>query len=522
MAADDIGWLASHAWWPVGWLATAWAGRGAGGPLSGPAARIHLGTLVDTLFEGRDPAARWQAGRKLGRLWRRSPEHRERIWQYVWDRYHDQASDDPRIDMSPALARFLLGPDPDTRHVPPVRLVANMSSPEGEYVAEQVVALTQSASDPRVRARITDLLARTDEPHLLTALERAFVAALTGARSTFSGGRLANIGVRPLWEDDGHTPTALLTLLLGNRHLPRPPDPDTPALLAILMVLRGRPDLVNRFDQRNLVKGLLYHLIGHDHRNARARQIAWNLLHGVGPGPAREEICRLAMGIDTVSTAIGVLAEATRIAACAGYLPADPAKEPLFLVLTRQWERVRAVDPDGRRLREYGLGAGDEAELAWRTDNLLRVLDEVGVPDDVRAACRPTLRDIAAGRQAQTVCREAANGSRTAVEVVVETGLVPADERWTPVFLFLTRQWDRYDAIDPDGRRLRAYADRLPPESHERDRLREAAAAGGRPAPCEPALPYWATGPSYGSGISGSGGYTDAGGHSGGGFSVHI
>jgi hypothetical protein len=520
-----IGWLACHAWWPVGWLATAWAGRGAGDPLSGWTARIHLGTLVDVLAEGRDPAARWQAEAKLGRLWRTSPEHRERIWRYVWDRYHGQASDDPRIGMSAALARFLLGPDPDARHVPPVRVVANMSSREVQYVPERIVAQLRSAGDPRMQARITDLLTRTDEPHLLTVLERAFVAALTCEPWTGSGGRWTNgVPVLPLWEGAAHTPTALLTVLLGNPHLSRPPGPDAPALLAILMVLRGRSDLVDRFDQRALASALLNYLFWQRHRNSPADQIARTLLYSVGPGPAREEICRLAMGVDAGSVAIGVLAEAARIAVGAGYLPTDPALQPLFLVLTRQWDRFRAVDPDGRRLREYGLGA--DAEPARRTDNLLRVLDEAGVPDHVRAACRPTLRDIGAGQPAETLCRKAENGSRTAIEAVVDSGLLPADERRTPLFLFLTRQWDRYDAVDPDGQRLRAYAKGLRPDEYERDRLCAAAAAGQRPAPCEPALPYPATGASYGSragsGVSGSGRYTDTGAHSGSGFSVHI
>jgi hypothetical protein len=131
------------------------------------------------------------------------------------------------------------------------------------------------------------------------------------------------------------------------------------------------------------------------------------------------------------------------------------------------------------------------------------------------------LLDIVDGPAAEELCRKAETGSRTAISTVTANGVLPADRRRTPAFLFLTRQWERYDAVDPNGRRLRAYAARLGSHDPVRTRLVEAAAAGRRPAPCEPALPYWATTRPHGSGraygVSGSGGYSDAGG----GFSVH-
>jgi hypothetical protein len=227
------------------------------------------------------------------------------------------------------------------------------------------------------------------------------------------------------------------------------------------------------------------------------------------------------MHVDTGSVAIGVLADAGRIAAEAGYRPADPDAEPLFLAMTHQYGRLSDVDPGGRRLRAYGLAPGTDRDRRHHVDHLLKVLDRGWVPDHARAACRALLRDIADGSAAEALCDRAEQGSRTAIEVVTASGLVPADERRTPVFLFLTRQWQRYDAVDPDGRRLRSHAAGLGPHNPERDRLCAAARDGNRPEPCEPALPRWATarpsGSGGGHGVSGSGGYADGGG----GFSVH-
>lgn len=536
MAAFVVEWFARHAWSPVGWLATVWAGTGAGRPLSGVSARIHLGTLVDVLAAARDPAARWYAAWRLGRLWAGSPEHRKAIWTKVWTRYDEplrllfseHEPEEPESDMSNALAWFLLRPDPQARHEPRVRLVAGVSA-YGEWSAREsgrtgvparVVVLSQSAGDPRVRARLTDLLARTDEPYLLGALEEAFSAGLTFDLSADTGGgwRYRTVAF-PLWDGPDHTPTALLRALLDNPHLPRPPGDVPGTILAVLMVLRDRPDLVARLDQRALVRRLLYFQLWEREHNLPAQAIARTLLQSLDPGPGTEEICRLAMHVDTGSEAIGVLAAAGRVAAAAGYRPADPVAEPLFLAMTGQWGRFRAVDPDGRRLRLHGLAPGTDRDLRHHVGHLLRVLDQGWIPDDARAACHAMLRDITDGPAAEALCDEALRGSRTAVEVVTASGLVPADEQRTPVFLFLTRQWARYEAADPDGRRLRSFTAGLDPLSITRNHLRAAAASGGRPEPCEPALPRWATGPLSGSG--GGRGVSGSGGYAGGGFSVH-
>jgi hypothetical protein len=532
MVVSVVEWFACRGWWPLGWLATLWASLNARRSLSGFAARVHTHTLVDVLAHGRDPVARWHAQWILGRLWTRSPEHRQYIWPYIWSRFSppwrspfsDRPPEEPEQDLSYALTRFLLGADSSTTQVPSVRLVGGMPLGDATRAAGHVVVLFHSAGSDRVRVLLADLLTRTGEPHLLAALERAFEAALEPGRLGYVRGPLDDFAVPPLWEGPDDTPSDLLNVLLTNPYLPRPPadgDPDGD-LLAVLAVLKDRPDLLDQYDERRLVSRLLHFLFSAREGRTPAYRTARTLLCTLGPGPGREEICRLAMHVDAASTAVGVLAEAARIATEAGYRPADPAAEPLFLVMTDQWEQFRTLDPGGRRLRAYGLGPGEGAQ--YRVHHLLDMLDKswrVAADGAVTAACRAMLGDIRDGPTADLLYEKAARGSGTAIAVVTSSGLVPADEDRIPAFLFMTRQWRRYEATDPGGHRLRAYIAELDPHDRERDRLRDAARAGGRPEPCEPAWPSWATTSPHGSGgghgVTGSGGYSSPGG----GFSVH-
>jgi hypothetical protein len=401
-----------------------------------------------------------------------------------------------------------------------------MSWGDATRAARHVVVLSQSASSDRVRALLADLLAHTDEPHLLAALERAFEAALEPGLEPghfrYVGGSINDFAMPPLWEGSDNTPSDLLNVLLTNPHLPRRPAHGDGGgnVLAVLAVLRDRPDLLDRYDERPLVRRLLYFLLSARKGSTPAHQIARTLLCTLDPGPGREEICRLAMRVDTASTAVGVLAEAAQIAAKAGYRPADAAAEPLFLVMTDQWKQFRTLDSDGSRLRAYGLGPGEGPQD--RVYHLLKMLDRFWTADDdVTAACKAMLGDVRDGPTAELLCEEAARCSRTAIAVVTASRLVPANEDRIPAFLFMTRQWRRYEAADPDGRRLRAYIAKLNPHHRERDQLCAAARAGDRPEPCEAAWPSWATTSPYGSGgrhgVTGSGSYSDPGG----GFSVH-
>jgi hypothetical protein len=128
----------------------------------------------------------------------------------------------------------------------------------------------------------------------------------------------------------------------------------------------------------------------------------------------------------------------------------------------------------------------------------------------IRQACLRLLHDLPPGRDRDALCGRAMEGSVTATRAVVRSGAVPSDAARVPAFLALTGQWDRYDAADPDGTALRAYAEALPLRDAERDRLREAARRAGRPEPCGPRQDP--SPPSYyrpgGSGLAGTGGYT--------------
>ena len=87
---------------------------------------------------------------------------------------------------------------------------------------------------------------------------------------------------------------------------------------------------------------------------------------------------------------------------------------------------------------------------------------------------------------------------------MITAGLVPSDPGRAVSFLVRTRQWERYDAVDPDGEILRAYAERLGAWNYERNELRAAAEEAGRPLPCEASTsPSSVSG--YGSGTSGHG-----------------
>ncbi|GIJ62980.1 hypothetical protein [Virgisporangium aurantiacum] len=501
MAGGVLQWLAVRRW-PVGVLATAWVGRRA---LRASADESRVGTLIEVMTTGRSAAARTRAAATLERLW----EGRSPAWERIWDRILAVLRDDDGFD--PAIGRFLLGADPACAHEPRLRVVAGMAQPfRGLNASTIVVRLgLRPIADPDLATGFRDVLHRTDEPSLLGALEFEFVEGLW-----------AELGLRVarqerhhrLWTDDG-TPTPLLEAILTNPHLPRPVDrPDRSPDLAVLMVLRDRTDLITGFDPVNLVKHLLDRLT-HGTRVPRHRggisasTACGRALTAQADGPVRIELARRAVEGDET---------AARYAAAGGFVPADPDLVPLFLIATRQFHRLDDADPDGRRLAAFPLAVG-HAEM------LLRVVNQSGVPPTVRAAC---VRALAAARAVgvrDLLCRRAEAGDRAATEVVVAGGHLPSDPRREPAFLFLTRQWDRYDAADPDGSRLRAYAPTRASYSEERRQLRRIAREAGRPDPGDPHRQL--RGGGRGHGVAGSGGYADTGGYgdgggySGGGFS---
>lgn len=503
---EVVRWLAVHDGSPVGWLATAWLSRSAAAPLSTHrSATTALDALLDVMVKGRAPAARKRALATVERLWAESSEHRARIWYAIWIRLNRNGRSPYRNEMLPVFARFLLGPDPDSPHLPRVRLVAGMSldSPalfgQEQGVPSLILSLARFADDPPVRDAFAGVLSATDEPHLLAVLEAAFVE---GMRDHASYSR--DISMYRLWAKDDDTPTPLLEMLLANPHLPRSAGDGSALELAVLMALRRRFELLAGFDGRDLVFRLVKILDRAPPAPAPAVAACRRALRSFEPGPAREAVCWCAP-LDALDD------EAKAAAIEAGYLPADPDLVPLFLVLTRQWDRFAQVDPGGRVLYHYGMSTGfdDERFMLDPVKELLYMLEEGGVPAAVRRVCRETLRDLDPGYSRDRVCDLAVNGYWMARQIAVRAGFLPSEPDRLPVFLFMTGQWDRYDAADPDGRLLRAYAAELPSWDSERDRLCEVAGRAGRPMPCDPVehdTPTWHR--PGGTGVAGTGGFS--------------
>jgi hypothetical protein len=78
-------------------------------------------------------------------------------------------------------------------------------------------------------------------------------------------------------------------------------------------------------------------------------------------------------------------------------------------------------------------------------------------------------------------------GDAAAAGIVVEAGRVPSDSTLVPALLYLTGQWERYDAADPDGTLLGAYCAQQ--DACHRGSLRRAAKRAERPTSCPPPLP---------------------------------
>lgn len=434
--------------------------------------------LVLVLSDSRDPVARTLATAALGRWWDGSDDDRARIWYAVWLRVVRN-----QHRMSPALAEFLLAADPRSPHSPRVRVVAGMGLDGPRHqrqpdagVASSVLNLALAADDPVVREGLTEVLSTTDEPHLLDVLETAFADRLHH-----------NLLTLRLWDRAGE-PGPILRMALVNPHLPRPAGEGTRPELAVLMALRERYDLLAGFDSDELVADLLHNVGPVPHAPAVRRA-----LRSFCPGPAREAVCRWAMDGDD---------EAVAAAVEAGYRPERPDAVPLFLLLTGQWDGFRATDPE--TLHRHG--APDAVE------GLLELADpDADTPPDVRQACLRLLRDLPPGPDRDALCR-AAMHSEVATGIVLASGATPSDPDDLPAFLAITGQWDRYDAVDPDGAKLRRYTDNLYDWQRERDRLRESAGRAGRPMPCEPA--QWGSSSGRRAGGTGTAGT--------GGFSVHV
>ncbi|MGA4539024.1 hypothetical protein ACPA54_03435 [Uniformispora flossi] len=215
---------------------------------------------------------------------------------------------------------------------------------------------------------VSGLLAETDQPALLAALDAAFfsgveVAAYLTRQPDRHEERLLNL----LWRTDG-SPTALARVVAANPNLPvLGPEPDgeppcyTSATEVLIAALKGRLDLVEPIIRRrgphgtvnSLRKGIS--LAASDDFKASCRRAFRQLEHPV----ARDDVCRLAILGDP---------EARAAAASAQYAPTWLGEDslPAFLFATEQWERYEAADPDARQLFAY-CAAQDRSVFPPRT-----------------------------------------------------------------------------------------------------------------------------------------------------------
>jgi len=121
------------------------------------------------------------------------------------------------------------------------------------------------------------------------------------------------------------------------------------------------------------------------------------------------------------------------------------------------------------------------------------LLDGIDLPasEEFKDRCRRALRTLSSRTAQETLCSIAASSHAygscpEATAAVVEAGYVW--EKHPAVLLFLTEQWDRYDALDPDGGLLRSYCDSGGGIRY-RDQIRIIAERNGRPDPFPPPPP---------------------------------
>jgi hypothetical protein len=454
--------------------------------------------LLRLIIEARDARVAALARRGVAELWASGQSAKERVWKTMWRLFERHGRPGPTLPPAP-LIDFLLDPDPDATHRPRLRLTAGMAIDNpwpfglGVSAASLLLRAAVATEDPSRRGRLAEVFTTTDSPAMLDALNATFTAAMeTQIRGYHDDG---------IWLEDGRTATPLLEIILANPH--RPGRPSNNVNLVILDALQGRLDRLADVDPDQLVSTMLrltHASVGVVAATAR------RVLRALPEGAARDALCHAASWSGDVAAG-----DAVRDA---GFRPSSPQEVPLFLVLTAQWDQLADLDPTGEALTTAVAAATDPALV----DTLLRIIEREGTrmsgtPGSSAQRLAHALGGAGAGLR-ERLCERAADGDRTATTIVVDSGLVPTDAAMLPAFLFLTQQWTRYDALDPDGSRLQEYGRALPSWSDERTQLRRVAKRVRRPAPCAEAIQVPSTSSRYRPGGTAVGGT--------GGFSVHV
>jgi hypothetical protein len=464
---------------------------------------------LEMLGGARSNRAQARARSVLEGMWAAGPAHRTELWRTVWKQIGGSRFHFGSRHLPPPVVDFLLGDDTDSLHEPAVRLVAGLSieSPwvSGFDVASTTVAMARFHPDEETGRRVADLLSCTNQPVLLAALQNAFVEGLRECRYASSGGPAA---VTMLWKNAGvvpgdvadAAPSRVLNAVLANRNLPVPgtdlADHEVDAAV-VLMALRNRFDVLHEFDATVVVRSLVRQLMGKG-LPAKLVETCRHALRSFPPGPLREAVC-----------ADVKYAEALAAVLDAGYRPAELEQVPLFLAETRQWERFLEIDPTAERLYTFCVRTASDEQVSM-IPTLLDTAESDSAPAVARDVARRALHDIGPGAARDHLCYAATHGDAAALHAVVGAGHLPSDPEAVPAFLFLTGQWDGYNAADPDGALLRAYCANVLRYEFELEPFRVAAERAGRRSPCGPRPPpprpqKYRPG---GTGVAGTGGFS--------------
>jgi len=256
--------------------------------------------------------------------------------------------------MSLAFLSTPLRPGSECAHVPRVRLIefldmASVYSNVVNLTDEVIVGASGTAPGDPVRASLIELLADTDQPDLLDAMERAFEQAFADARLRYSRPLSefedrAACGLRRLWTEGGQ-PTPFLRFLQANPHLPRQrrllDEDDHMVSEVLLAVMKGRS--IPEYSHGRL-----------------AHEVVGVLMDGADLPASHEftETCRRALHTLHSANAQDALLDnalsyhgARESMSQVDFLL--PSHLAVYLFVTRQWKRYDELDPDGAVLGAY-------------------------------------------------------------------------------------------------------------------------------------------------------------------------